>query len=343
MNKLSAEALNRFCFKILLAEGVDEACAHDVADLLIDAELTGVTTHGVSRLAIYVQRVRAGVVSKEKNIRILNESPSTLVIDAGNTFGAPSAKFAMEACIAKAKETGCCFATVKNSNHFGTGAFYTKLAAKADMIGFICTNVTGKIAPYGSKTAYIGTNPFSIAAPSDGDPFLLDMTPTVVALGKLIDAQRLGKPIPLGWALDEEGRPTTDPAAGRRGSLVPIGGAKGSGMAMAVEILAGILSGAGYSRYLHDLYSMDAPQGLGHFVGAIDVAHFIDVATFKTMLGSFMNEIRHLDLAEGFSEIRTPGERGLKQLRENLENGICIPDQIYEELSALGKQHGLSL
>lgn len=343
MKTFSAETLNKFCFNILTAEGVEESCAQDVADLLIDAELTGVTTHGISRLSVYVQRVRAGIISKANNIHVLRESSSALVIDAGNTFGAPSAKYAMQACIRNARESGCCFATVKNSNHFGTGAFYTKLAAKEDMIGFICTNVTAKIAPYGSKTAYIGTNPFSVSAPTEGDPFLLDMTPTVVALGKLIDAQRLGKPIPIGWALDEDGRPTTDPAAGRRGSLVPIGGAKGSGMAMAVEILAGILSGAGYSRYLHDLYSMDSPQGLGHFLGAIDIAHFTDVTAFKTMLSSFTDEVRHLDLAEGFSEIRIPGERGFNQQRKSLKDGILIPDSVYDELIQLGSQYGLTL
>ena len=112
---------------------------------------------------------------------------------------------------------------------------------------------------------------------------------------------------------------------------------------MAVEILAGILSGAGYSRYLHDLYSMDEPQGLGHFVGAIDIAHFTDVAAFKTMLGTFMNEIRHLDTAEGFSEIRIPGERGAKLRQEKLEDGILLPDLVYEELTQLGAQYGLSL
>lgn len=343
MRVFPAKVLNDYCRDVMIAEGVDAGCAQTVADMLIDADLTGVSTHGVSRLAIYMQRVRAGVVSKKNEITVVKESPSAVVIDAGNTFGAPAAKFAMETCIRKARETGCCFATVNNSNHFGAAAYYTKMAAEAGMIGFICTNVTGKIAPYGSKTAYLGTNPFSVAAPSDGDPFILDMTPTVVALGKLITAQKLGKSIPLGWALDEDGKPTTDPAVGRKGSLVPIGGAKGSGMALAIEILAGILSGAGYSRYLHDLYKFDAPQGVGHFMGAVDISHFIELSAFKAMLSQFLDEIRHLDKAEGFDEIRIPGERGLCQQRENLKNGISLPDTVYDELCELGKPYGLTL
>ena len=343
MKTIPADKLREYCCRILKAEGVEDSCARDVSDMMLDADLTGVSTHGVSRLSIYVERVRAGVVSRERNVRIIQESASTLVIDAGNTFGAAGAKFAMEACIRKAKESGCCFATVHNSNHFGTAAFYSKMAAKEDMIGFICTNVTGKIAPYGSKTAYLGTNPFSIAAPSEGDPFLLDMTPTVVALGKLITAQKLGQSIPLGWALDEDGNPTTDPAAGRRGSLVPIGGAKGSGMAMAIDILAGIMSGAGYGRYLHDLYSMDAPQGLGHFLGVIDISRFIDPTVFKQMVSQYMHEIRNLDKANGFKEIRIPGERGFSELQKNLKEGTTIPEPVYEELAELGRQNGLSL
>ena len=237
MPRFEASALRGYCVSVLTASGVERSCAEAVADALIDAELTGVSTHGVSRLAVYMQRMDAGVMSRENNIRIVRESTSTLVVDAGNSLGAAAAKFAMERCIAKAKETGCCFASVHSSNHFGTAAYYTRLAAAQDMIGFACTNLKGKIAPFGSAEPYMGTNPISVAAPSDDLPIVLDMAPSVVALGKLILAQKLEKSIPEGWALDKDGRPTTDPAAGRAGSLVPIGGAKGSGLAIMVDVL----------------------------------------------------------------------------------------------------------
>ena len=146
MPRFEASALRGYCVSVLTASGVERSCAEAVADALIDAELTGVSTHGVSRLAVYMQRMDAGVMSRENNIRIVRESTSTLVVDAGNSLGAAAAKFAMERCIAKAKETGCCFASVHSSNHFGTAAYYTRLAAAQDMIGFACTNLKGKIA-----------------------------------------------------------------------------------------------------------------------------------------------------------------------------------------------------
>ena len=343
MRTFSPETLGTYCKNVLTASGVDEGCALAVSEALIDADLTGVGTHGVSRMSIYMERLGKGLVSKDNHIRIEKEGPSAVVIDAGNTLGAPSAKFAMETCIGKAAETGCCFATVKHSNHFGTAAFYTKMAAKQGMIGFACTNLTGKIAPFGSADPFMGTNPISVAVPSGEKPVVLDMTPSVVALGKLILAQKLGKPIPLGWALDREGKLTTDPAEGRKGSLIPIGGPKGSGMAIIVEILSGILSGAGCAPELHDLYEFDAPQGVGHFMGAIDVNHFMDLDTFRERVSAMTAQIKGLRKAEGVTEILMPGERGLAQAEANMRNGISIPDQVYEELNALGRPYGLSL
>ena len=325
MPRFEASALRGYCVSVLTASGVERSCAEAVADALIDAELTGVSTHGVSRLAVYMQRMDAGVMSRENNIRIVRESTSTLVVDAGNSLGAAAAKFAMERCIAKAKETGCCFASVHSSNHFGTAAYYTRLAAAQDMIGFACTNLKGKIAPFGSAEPYMGTNPISVAAPSDDLPVVLDMAPSVVALGKLILAQKLGKSIPEGWALDKDGRPTTDPAAGRAGSLVPIGGAKGSGLAIMVDVLCGILSGGPYGPHLHDLYVMDEPQGVSHFLGAIDIAHFIEPAAFKSALSAMSREIKALKKAaedDRFADLKNKFEQVEAELKDDTQTNL---------------------
>lgn len=343
MRRYSPEVLSEYCKNVLTASGVDEGCAQAVAEVLIDADLTGVSSHGVSRMGIYMQRLEAGLVSRENNVRIVREGPSAVVIDAGNTLGAPSAKFAMNTCIRKAAETGCCFATVRGSNHFGTAGFYTKMAAAHGMIGFTCTNLTGKIAPFGSSEPFMGTNPISVSVPTQGKPVILDMTPSVVALGKLILAQKLGQQIPLGWALDQDGNPTTDPAAGRKGSLIPIGGPKGSGMAIMVDVLSGVLSGAGYGPHLHDLYEFDEPQGVGHFMGAIDVGHFMDLDAFQSAMSVMTGEIKGLRKAEGFSEILMPGELELNRAESNRAKGIELPDPVYEELLELGKPYGLSL
>lgn len=337
------DVLRRYCREVLTSSGVEKSCAETVADVLVDADLSGVSSHGVSRMAIYMERMEKGLVERENRIRVIRESPSAVVVDAGNSLGAPAARFAMERCVEKAKESGCCFAAVRNSNHFGAAGYYARIAARAGQIGFCCTNLRGKIAPFGSSEPFMGTNPIALAAPSHGEAFVLDMTPSVVALGKLILAQKLGQSIPLGWALDADGKPTDDPAAGRAGSLVPIGGAKGSGLAMAVDILSGILTGAGYGPHLHDLYAFDAPQGVGHFVGVIDIAHFIDLETFQTAMDTFFAEIKGLKKADGVEEILFPGERSARCARRNREAGIDVPDPVYRELCALGKPYGLTL
>ena len=341
MKHFSAAYLNDYCQKVMLARGVDAECAKAVADVLVDADLSGMSTHGVSRLSIYLERMEKGLVERGNKVKVEQEGPSSLAIDAGNSFGAMVTNFAIDRCIEKAKETGCCFATVKNSNHFVAAAFYAKKATSQGMIAFICANLTPKIAPFGSSEPYMGTDPVCIAVPSAGEPVILDMALSTVALGKLILAQKLGKEIPLGWALDKDGKPTTDPAEGRKGSLLPIGGAKGSGMALMVEVLSGILSGAGTAPHLHDLYSFEAPQGVGHFLGVIDVAHFIDVDEFRRGVSAMSAEIKALKKADGFDEILMPGERELRFTAERKVNGIDLPDEVYNELVALGAPYGL--
>ena len=339
----SVSYLKDYCQRLMTARGIDADCAETVADMLLDAELTGVSTHGVSRLAIYLERVEKGLVSKHNDAVITRESPSAVAIDAGNSLGAVGAKFAMETCIRKARETGCCFATAKNSNHFGAAAYYTRMAADAGMIGFCCTNLTAKIAPHGAAEPFMGTDPISVAVPSNGAPVVLDMTPSVVALGKLILAQKLGKDIPPGWALDKDGKPTTDPAAGRAGSLIPIGGPKGSGMALIVEVLSGILSGAGTATHLHDLYEFDAPQGVGHFLGAIDVSKFIDADAFRAGVSNMSSEIKGLKRAEGVDEVLLPGERSARSAAKKAIDGIDVPEAVCSELAALGEPFGIKL
>lgn len=340
---VEASALKAYCISLLTGSGVDTDCAEAVAENLVDADLAGVGTHGVSRMAIYMERMEKGLVSKQNHARIIKESPSAVVIDAGNSLGAVGATFAMDTCIRKAKESGCCFATVRNANHFGTAGYYVRRAAENDMIGFTCTNLKGKIAPFGGAEPFMGTDPIAVSAPSNDLPLVLDMCPSVVALGKLILAQKLGKEIPEGWALDKEGNPTTDPAKGREGSLVPLGGPKGSGLAIMAEVLSGVLSGAGYGPHLHDLYAFDEPQGIGHFMGAIDIAHFIDTDVFKSTLSSMVREIKGMRRAEGFDEILLPGEQSQRRRMESLKDGIELPDQVFEELQELGKPYGLSL
>ena len=342
--RFSVSYLKDYCERLMTARGVDADCAATVADMLLDAELTGVSTHGVSRLAIYLERVEKGLVSQHNEAVITRESPSAVAIDAGNSLGAVGAKFAMETCIRKARETGCCFATVKNSNHFGAAAYYTRMAAGAGMIGFCCTNLTAKIAPHGAAEPFMGTDPISVAVPSDGAPVVLDMTPSVVALGKLILAQKLGKEIPLGWALDKDGNPTTDPAAGRAGSLIPIGGPKGSGIAIFMELLCGVLAGAAVGPHINHFWQdFENPQNVGHFFAAIDPAWFVGREEFAAGVDAVVRELKALPKSPGVTEIFMPGEIEHRRRAERRAQGIKMPGSVYDELAALAGLYGTEL
>ena len=255
MPKFSPSVLRQYCYDVMTASGVDSVCAEATAEMLVDAEVTGMSTHGVSRLSIYMERIQAGIMSPNNNIRIVQEAPSALTVDAGNSLGAAAAKFTMTKCIEKARETGVCFAAVRNSNHFGTAAFYTKMAAEAGMMGLCCANLKGNVAPFGAAEPYLGTNPLSLSCPTKTRPLVTDIATSTVALGKLILAQKLGKSIPEGWALDKDGNPTTDPAEGRKGMLTPFGGPKGSGIHP--EDLYHI-----FKRFYRSRFSQDT-QGIG--------------------------------------------------------------------------------
>ena len=319
MPKFSPSVLRQYCYDVMTASGVDSVCAEATAEMLVDAEVTGMSTHGVSRLSIYMERIQAGIMSPNNNIRIVQEAPSALTVDAGNSLGAAAAKFTMTKCIEKAGETGVCFAAVRNSNHFGTAAFYTKMAAEAGMMGLCCANLKGNVAPFGAAEPYLGTNPLSLSCPTKTRPLVTDIATSTVALGKLILAQKLGKSIPKGWALDKDGNPTTDPAEGRKGMLTPFGGPKGSGIAIMIDIASGILSGGGFGNHLTGLY------------------------TFKEKVSEMSAEIKALKKAPGVQEILMPGDLEANKRAANEANGIEVEEPVYQELLKLGKPYGLSL
>ena len=232
---------------------------------------------------------------------------------------------------------------MRNSNHFGTAAFYTKMAAEAGMMGLCCANLKGNVAPFGAAEPYLGTNPLSLSCPTKTRPLVTDIATSTVALGKLILAQKLGKSIPEGWALDKDGNPTTDPAEGRKGMLTPFGGPKGSGIAIMIDIASGILSGGGFGNHLTGLYEMTGPQGVGHFMGTIDVSHFTDLETFKEKVSEMSAEIKALKKAPGVQEILMPGDLEANKRAANEANGIEVEEPVYQELLKLGKPYGLSL
>ena len=341
---LSCEALQDYCAKLMMTAGVPADEADMVARHLVEAELCGVSSHGVSRTSIYLKRLTTGVVNAKWEHKIEQEYPASIQWDACNSMGMVTGVKAMERCIEKAREAGCCFIAVNHSNHFGMAGYYARMAAEAGMIGVCCTNAPPNIAPWGSYRPYMGTNPIAIAAPRKGDPVVLDMAPSVVAMGKVILAAKLGQPIPEGWALTADGRPTTDANEGKNGTVLPIGGPKGYGLALFVDILCGLLSGAQFGPYLGNMWNdFVNPQNVGHIFCAIDISKFTDPAIFEERMERMAADIKALPKNPGVEEIFLPGEVERNKKAAAQAGGVKLSDVVYQELLELGKPFGLTL
>ena len=336
------QVLKDYSKRLFLSQGMPEEDAETVADCLVDAELCGVPSHGVSRLSIYLKRLEAGVVNNTFNPVIEKENPASALLNANNGNGMVVGKYAMELACRKAKESGSCLVFVNNSNHLGMMGYYPRLAAEQGMIGFATTSANPGIAPWGSSKPFLGTSPITLAAPTNSDPVVLDMAPSVVAMGKVMLSMKLGVDIPEGWAMDENGRPTTNSKEAAKGSVLPIGGPKGSGLSLFSQILGGVMSGAGYGPHVNTLYyDFENPQGMGHLFAAIDISKIIDLDTFKSSMQQLTAEIKGLPLADGVDEVLLPGELEMRRRREREAEGINITEVVYHELMELGKHYGV--
>ena len=344
MHVVDWKVLREYCKRLLMTQNVSEEDAFTVADCLVDADLCGVESHGVSRTTIYLKRLETGVVNAKTEIKVEKEYPASLALSACNSMGMVAAKKAVEMAIEKARQVGCCIATVRESNHFGMASYYARMIAEQGMICICGTNAPPNIAPTGSAKSYMGTNPIAMSAPTNEDPIILDMAPSVVAMGKVILAAKLGKSIPLGWALTADGKPTTDPKEGMKGTVVPIGGPKGYGLSMFMDIFSGVLSGAKFGPHLGNMWNdFVNHQDVGHFFIVIDIQKLTDLDTFKERLGVMVSEIKALPKAEGVSEIFVPGEIERNRKAERKANGIQLSDVVYDELAQLGVQYGVKI
>jgi LDH2 family malate/lactate/ureidoglycolate dehydrogenase len=242
-----------------------------------------------------------------------------------------------------AREHGIAAVGVKNSNHFGIGAYYAMMGLKDDMIAVVCTNTSPLMAPFGGKEAFLGTNPIAIAIPAgDQYPVVLDMATSLVPRGKIEVAARKGEKIPVGWAIDADGRPTQDPAEALKGTLLPMGGPKGYGLALMVDILAGILTEAAFGDNIGSLFGdMDKPQNVGHFMLAIDPSGFRSLDRFKTTMDNLIVSIKNSAPAEGVKELFLPGEIEYLKTKERSENGFTLNPVVVTNLLKLGKEIGI--
>jgi LDH2 family malate/lactate/ureidoglycolate dehydrogenase len=335
--KIQSNRLKEIAIHILtgLNATADEAAL--TAESLIRAEMRGTDTHGVVFLKLLANRLDTQMVSLPTQLKIIKEDMATGLIDGGNGLGQVAAHRAMTMSIEKAKRggIGCCL--VRNTNNIGFLAFYTMMAAENGMIGIIMTNGAASVSPWGGAQPFFGTNPMSIAVPGGPveTPVVLDMSSSLVARGKIRRAHRMKESIPLGWALDENGNPTTDPAAALKGTLAPIGGPKGSGLAMMVDILAGMLSGSKYGPDVKTFHQPEGPTGVGVCCIAIDVEKLMPVENFRSLLGSYTESIKGSKKASGVSRIYLPGEIEAEKERVSLKNGIEINPGTAKDLNDL--------
>lgn len=322
--------------------GLPPEHARVVADTLVEADLRSVHTHGVNALTGYARRVQGGGANPTPNVRVVRQTLGIAVVDGDAGLGQVVAHFAMTRAIERARETGIGAVAVRNSSHFGAAAFYAAMALAHDLIGFATTSAGNRIAPIGGKTPVVGNNPLAWAIPAGQEqPFLLDMAQSVVAAGKLGMAARKGERIPFGWALDKEGRPTDDPKAGSEGLLVPIGGPKGFGLAIVMDVLAGALSGAALGRELARTHQPNAPSKIGHFFMAIDVGQFTPIDAFKARIDRMIRDVKDSEPAAGTRELYLAGEIEWNARRERLERGIPLLTSIVDDLEQLAAGLGL--
>jgi LDH2 family malate/lactate/ureidoglycolate dehydrogenase len=347
--RVAPDLLRSFTRDVFVALGVPSADAAIAAEVLVHSDVLGIDSHGVARLAGhpgYVPGLKKGYVKAVATPSTVRETASTALVDGDAGLGGVVSTRAMEVAIAKARQTGVGAVTVRNSHHFGIACHYAMLALPHDMIGVAMTNAAPQVVPTNGKHALLGTNPLSFAAPaSAGRPFILDMATSVGAAGKVEIAQRLGKPIADGWLVDPEGRPTIDPAAlWTGGALLPLGSKpelasyKGYGLAVMVDVLCGVLSGAGFSSML-DLDTWDT----GHFFLALDVASFQPIDRFKAMMDVMIQTLRNAEPAPGAERVYVHGERELDAEQDRVANGIPLHPSVVDSLQGLSDEYGVKL
>ena len=329
------------CFQAVGAFREDSSVA---AEVMLEADLRGIESHGLSRLAeFYIGRIRQGQINPTPSIRTVHEAPATALVDGDGGLGLVVGHRAMELAIRKARDTGAGFVAVTNSRHFGIAGYYSTMALAHEMIGISMTNASPLVLPTFGSQARVGTNPISLAAPTGtGTPFVLDMATSAVSAGKFETAARNGLPIPEGWALDDQGRPTTDPAVARTSRhLLPLGSDaemssyKGYGLGVMVDILCGVLSGVGASTML---------QGRsGHFFGALCIDAFRPADEFKAMMDEMCAGLRETPVLPGYARVLVPGDREMQMREERVRDGIPLHSSVVESLLELGRELGVPL
>lgn len=335
--------LREFTKDLFMHKGLPDYCAEMVADNLVEADLRGVSSHGVNRCKLYCNRMDAGRMISQDLVEVVKDEGATAIIDGHHFFGAVNGTKAMKLAISKAKQFGIGMVGVRHSMHFGTCAYYAEMATSEGMIGFVGSNTIPFLPPMGGLERKVGNNPIAFGIPAKTHyPIIIDMATSQVAMGKINLKAQLDQPIPLGWATDRAGQPTTDAKAAQQGFLLPMGGPKGLGLAIVLDLLSGALTGSGFGAGVNNPNTHpDTYFNCGHFFIAIDPQFFGGRDDFTEKVDGYIDYFKDCKKAEGVTEIFMPGEMEFVAREKNLEEGISLPAAVVSDLKVLAETAGV--
>jgi L-2-hydroxycarboxylate dehydrogenase (NAD+) len=355
MSRFAPERLHEFCRRVFESFGIPPADAAKAAEILIVADTRGIDTHGVARLKAYVDLLSIGRINPKPNIRVVRDSPAAATVDGDNGLGMMVASRANDLAMEKAERVGAGWVGACNTNHYGIAGYYPLQALKRDLIGFCMTNTTSIVAPLWGAQRRLGTNPIAVAFPAlEEPPIVIDMATTSAAFGKVENAIRRKEAIPEGWAVDVEGRPTTNPldvVAG--GALVPMGadkdrgGHKGYCLSAMVDLLCGPLSGANWGPFTPPFIMLKVTQermvgkGIGHFFGALKIDAFIDALEFKRQVDDWIRTFRATKAAPGTDGPIIPGDPERLAEEQIRREGIPLLGPVVDDLREVSRRTGV--
>jgi LDH2 family malate/lactate/ureidoglycolate dehydrogenase len=351
---IDTDILTDFCTRVFLALGVPESDAVSSAQVLVAANVRGIPSHGVGRLWRYVNGIESGLILPDAPVATLMDTPTSLVVNANGTMGAPVSIRTMERLIEKARTHGAAFGCVQDSNHFGIAGYYAMMAMEHDMLGIAMTNSGALAVPTFGCKPMLGTNPLAFAAPAGAEKgFVLDMSTTVITRGKVEVYDRLNQQLPNGWVVDRTGRPAHDPAlilqdlSNRTGGgILPLGGEgemfgghKGYGLAVMVDILCSVLCGAPFGPNVADTKNSSAR--VSHFFGAIKIDTFRDPDEFRQDMDRMLGDLRSSQPAEGCDRIYYAGLKEFEAEENSRRNGVDLLEKTYRQICEIGDRYGI--
>ena len=344
VKRFAKEGLESLVTQLAAGIGVPAQDAALFAEVLVDADLHGVSTHGVSRLNIYLKRIDAGLIDAKATLAVDRQTGSILVLDAGNGLGQIQARKALDLLLPMARQNGVAAATIRNSQHFGALSWYCNHAASLKMVLLAMTNCEPAMSPEGGYEAFFGTNPIAASFPTGkGFPVKIDLATSTVARGNIIAAQKKGVPIPSGWALDREGQPTTDASEALLGTVLTMAGHKGYALALMVETFSGVFSGAAIGPDVGSMYkNMDRKQDVGHFFCLFDIGALLDYDEYLRRIDTTIDRIKATKKRTGVEEILVPGERSERNARINSAEGVPLASETVAELEQWCRRLGVA-